>query len=98
MKKVSDMTMTTLRRNTSEKELTHTEIIQNYARAYKLVNNREPHIMHLTAEWYRVNGEIVHRLTLLGEITRLRHLAQKQKMINADKSVIQRLIAKLRSA
>jgi hypothetical protein len=49
------------------------------------------------AEWYQVNGETVHRLTLFGEISRLRSLAQQQRLAKTDRSIVQRLIAKLRA-
>lgn len=72
-------------------------VIENYRRAYQMVHRREPQITHLFDDWYQVNGETVHRLTLFGEITRLRELAQKHRLVNADRGVIQRLMAKLRS-
>jgi hypothetical protein len=72
-------------------------IIENYRRAYKQVHGKDPHITHVFAEWYQVNGETVHRVTLFGEITRLRGLAQRQRF-PADKSIVQRLIAKLRGS
>jgi hypothetical protein len=72
-------------------------ILENYRRAYKQVHGKEPHITHVFAEWYQVNGETVHRVTLFGEITRLRALVQQQRL-STDKSIVQRLIAKLRGA
>jgi hypothetical protein len=71
-------------------------IVENYRRAYKQVHGKEPHITHVFAEWYQVNGETVHRVTLFGEITRLRSLAQHQRLTSTDKSIVQRLISKLR--
>jgi len=70
-------------------------IVEHYRRAYKQVHGKDPHITHVFAEWYQVNGETVHRVTLFGEITRLRALAQQQRL-TADRSIVQRLIAKLR--
>ncbi len=74
------------------------EIIEHYQRAYKQVNGQEPQVIHMFAEWYQVNGEMVHRLTLFGEISRLRSLAQQQRLAKTDKSIVQRLIAKLRKS
>jgi uncharacterized protein YdaU (DUF1376 family) len=71
-------------------------IMDSYRRAFHLVHKREAHIAHMFDDWYQVNGETVHRLTLFREITRLRELAQKQRFGTADRSVIQRLINKLR--
>jgi hypothetical protein len=71
-------------------------IVENYRHAYKQVHGKDPHITHVFAEWYQVNGETVHRVTLFGEISRLRGLAQQQRLATTDKSIVQRLIAKLR--
>lgn len=79
----------------SDATLAPKHILENYRRAYKQVHGKEPHITHVFAEWYQVNGETVHRITLFGEITRLRALVQQQRL-STDKSIVQRLIAKLR--
>ncbi len=84
------------RNDYSDPTLTPQNIVDNFCRAYELVNGSKPQIFHISAEWYRVNGEIVHRLTLLNEITRLRGFAQQQRLAKTDKTVIQRLISKLR--
>ncbi len=81
----------------SDATLAPKHILENYRRAYKQVHGKEPHITHVFAEWYQVNGETVHRITLFGEITRLRALVQQQRL-SSDKSIVQRLIAKLRGA
>lgn len=88
--------MTALRNDDGSATLTPNAIIDNYRRAYKMVHNHEPHVNHISAEWYQVNGETVHRITLFAEITRLRGMAQQQRLANTDKSLVQRLIAKLR--
>ncbi len=72
-------------------------VVDAFCRAYRLVHKRDPLITHLFDDWYRVNGETVHRLTLFHEITRLRDLAQNHRLMSADKSVVQRLIARLRN-
>lgn len=78
--------------------LTPQEILEHYQRAYRQVHGQEAHVIHMFAEWYQINGEMVHRLTLFGEISRLRGLAQQQRLAKTDKSIVQRLIARLRGA
>lgn len=73
-------------------------VVENYRRAYTTINGREPFVRYMGNHWYNVNGETVHRTTLMEEIARLR--TQSQRSLNiakAEKSVIQRLIARLRS-
>lgn len=73
-------------------------VVENYRRAYATINGRDPFVRYMGNHWYQVNGETVHRSTLMEEIARLRTLSQRQNIkANTDKSVIQRLIAKLRS-
>jgi hypothetical protein len=74
--------------------LTPQVIADNFRRAFHKVNGREPQIRHLGGPWYYVNGETVHRVALMAEITRLRDLVRRPD--TADKSMIQRLIDKLR--
>ena len=64
---------------TTEATLTPALIVQHYQRAYQQVHKREAQVLHLTSEWYQVNGEMVHRLVLMREISRLRELAQAQR-------------------
>ena len=71
--------------------------MDNYRRVYQKVHRREPRVVHLFDDWYQVNGETVHRLTLFREITRLSDLAQRQRVNMADKSIVQRLINRLRT-
>jgi hypothetical protein len=81
--------------------LTPKSIVDAFQRAYHQIYGREAQVVHMFAEWYQVNGETVHRVTLFGEISRLRGLAQhqqQQRQSSTDKSVIQRLIARLRGA
>ena len=73
-------------------------VVENYRRAYSTINGRDPFVRYMGNHWYQVNGETVHRSTLMEEIARLRHLSQRQNIkASTDKSVIQRLIAKLRN-
>ncbi len=80
----------------NESTLTPQIIAHSYERAFREVHGRDPQIRHVGGQWYYINGETVHRFALLNEITRLRDLAQQQRRTQADRSVIQRLIAKLR--
>ncbi len=76
--------------------LTPERIVQQFQQAYRQLHKREAHVIHLTAEWYQVNGEMVHRLVLLREIERLRDFTQRQRKATADRGTIQKLIARLR--
>lgn len=83
---------------TDDTTLSPQSIIEGYCRAYQQVYGRQPQIMHVFAEWYQVNGEMVHRVAIFGEITRLLDLYKRQRAQKTDKSMIQRLIAKLRAS
>ncbi len=72
-------------------------VVENYRRAYSVVNGRDPFVRYMGNHWYHVNGETVHRSTLIDEIARLRTLSQRQLIGKADASIIKRLIARLRS-
>ncbi len=72
-------------------------VVENYRHAYKSVNGREPSVRYAGNYWYFVNNEAVHHNVLVQEIARLREMAQKQTLLKADKSVIHRLISRLRN-
>ncbi len=78
--------------------LTPRVLIDGYERAYKRVYGRAPNIQHVGGQWYYVNGETVHRLALMTEISRLREQAQQRppRYQPEDRSVVQRLIDRLR--
>ncbi|MBZ0291667.1 MAG: hypothetical protein K8L99_03785 [Anaerolineae bacterium] len=76
--------------------LTPQLIIHNYIRAYYEVHGREPHVRHIGGQWYYLNGETVHRMAIFNEITHLRETAHYQRKVQTNKSIIQRLIVKLR--
>jgi hypothetical protein len=71
-------------------------MVDSYLRAYKQVHGRTLIVRHQFGEWYYINGETVHRLTLLQEITRLRGIAHKRRLQETDRPLVQRLIARLR--
>lgn len=72
-------------------------VVDSYRRAYESVHGRQPAVRYMGNHWYSVNGETVHRITLMEEINRLGVLTQKQRTMRTDKNVIQRLIGRLRS-
>lgn len=77
--------------------LTPQIIVDSYERVYREVHERDPHIRHIGGQWYYLNGETVHRLALFNEITHLHQVAHQRRQEQlASKSVIQRLILKLR--
>jgi len=72
-------------------------VVENYRRAYSTVNGRDPFVRYMGNHWYYVNGETVHRLTLLEEVERLRAMPPKQPFRRTDRSIVQRLIDRLRA-
>ncbi len=71
-------------------------IVEGYRQAYARIHEREPICRYIGNHWYNVNGETVHRTTLMEEIMRLRSIAPRGRFVGADKSVVQRLISRLR--
>ena len=81
--------------------LTPKHIVDAFQRAYRQVYGREAQVVHMFAEWYTVNGETVHRMTLFTEIARLSEIARlqaAQRKPPPDRTMVQRLIARLRGA
>ncbi|MBI1281967.1 MAG: hypothetical protein GC179_27830 [Anaerolineaceae bacterium] len=85
--------------------LTPQYIVDSFQSAYRQVYGRDAQVVHMFAEWYTVNGETVHRMTLFSETSRLRELVRVQQSQQtqrpqprpaADRSMVQRLIARLR--
>lgn len=72
-------------------------VVENYRIAYVSAHGREPAVRYMGNHWYYVNGETVHRLTLLEEIGRLRSMPPKQPFRRTDRNVVQRLIDRLRA-
>jgi hypothetical protein len=72
-------------------------IIEDYRRAYRSANGHNPDIHYMGFHWFDVNGETVHRVTVIAEIARLRSLPPRRRSANpADRSIIQRLIDRLK--
>ncbi len=73
-------------------------VLENYRKAYFVLNGCEPVVRYMGNHWYSVSGETVHRSTLMEEIARLRTLAQAQtlRQPKSNKSVIQKLISRLK--
>ncbi len=72
-------------------------VVENYRIAYVGAHGREPAVRYMGNHWYYVNGETVHRVTLLAEIERLRALPPKQQFRRTDRNIVQRLIDRLRA-
>jgi hypothetical protein len=81
----------------TEQTLTPLDIAEGYQQIYHAIHGRTPHVLHMGGYWYKVNGEIVHRTTLIQEITRLRELRRQQYKQKLDGNVLSRLIRKLRA-
>lgn len=80
-----------------DETLTPEMIVNSYERAYLKVYGRAARIRHIGGQWYYINGETVHRVTLLSEIVRLTDLARQQSVYaKPTRSMVQRLIARLR--
>ncbi|NDJ61762.1 MAG: hypothetical protein GYB67_11595 [Chloroflexi bacterium] len=73
-------------------------ILQEYNRCCRAVYGAENQVHYMGYGWYQVNNEVVHRMVILGEIQRLTELiAQaRQPVTSAPKSVVKRLIDKLK--
>ncbi|GEM_PF-529229 len=84
-------------------------VVEHYRKVYHTLYRREPLVRYMGNHWFYVDGETVHRKTLLDEIARLRALtqqAQTQQRVSQlrydsatkkDKGVIKRLIDRLRN-
>lgn len=91
---------------TTEQTLTPHLILEGYSDLYQKIYSHAPQVDYMGNSWYRINGELVHRSVLLSEMDRLRDIRevvfQPAKPIpysaETKKTVIQRLIAKLRGA
>lgn len=74
-------------------------VVDSFREAYGRVHGREPSVRYMGNHWYSVNGETVHRATLMQEIMRLREYAAPRPVAappRADKGMINRLISRLR--
>jgi hypothetical protein len=72
-------------------------VVENFRRAYAVVNGRDPCVRYMGNHWYHVNGETVHRSIVMEEIARLRTIKQRETIAKAEPGLIQRLIARLRA-
>ncbi len=72
-------------------------LLQDYWRAYRLAFGKQPTVRYVGNQWYLLNGELVHRSDIELETTRLNSLARQRHLHNADKGMIQRMIARLRN-
>lgn len=72
-------------------------VIESYRRIYEQVNGATPTCTYVGNHWYNINGETVHRSVLMGEIARLRDLTTARQRPPANRSILQRLIDRLRN-
>jgi len=72
-------------------------LVEHFRKVYEKAHQREPMVRYMGNHWYYVNGETVHRTTLVEEIQRLQHLVQRQNIVKTDQNLLKRLIAKLKS-
>ena len=72
-------------------------LVEHFRKVYAKAHQREPMVRYMGNHWYYVNGETVHRLTLLEEVERLRAMPPKQPFRRTDRSIVQRLIDRLRA-
>lgn len=72
-------------------------LVEHFRKVYEKAHQREPMVRYMGNHWYYVNGETVHRTTLIEEIQRLQHLIQRQNIVKTDQNLLKRLIAKLKS-
>lgn len=71
--------------------LTPRHIVDAFQRAYMQVYGREAQVVHMFAEWYTVNGETVHRMTLFSETVRLHDFAKQQQQRQQEQFIQQLL-------
>jgi hypothetical protein len=76
--------------------LTPQMIVDHYERAYRRVHGAEPRARHIGGQWYYVSGETIHRLALMAETARLNDLARQRSFATPTRSIINRLISRLR--
>ena len=69
--------------------LTPKHIVDAFRHAYRDVYGRDAQVVHMFAEWYTVNGETVHRMTLFSEISRLRDLSRQQQAMQQEQFIQQ---------
>lgn len=81
----------------NDKTLTPQDIAEGYMRSYYQLHGRQPKVQHMGGYWYRINGEVVHRSTLVHEIINLRQLIKEQKKSGLPKGIIQRLITRIKA-
>jgi hypothetical protein len=71
-------------------------VVEQFTRAYDSAYNCKPSIRYMGNHWYSVNGETVHRVTIMQEIAHLRDLSSRRQLINTEKSLIHRIIDRLK--
>lgn len=82
----------------NEVTLSPFDIAEAYRESFKTLYGKDVDVQYIYNKWYTVNGETVHRITLMQEITRLQGLIRlrNQSMPRRDKNMVNRLISRLR--
>lgn len=70
--------------------------VENYRDAFQRVYEQEPRIYYMGNQWYQVNGKPLHHTVLVVEIDRLNDLANMRHAQAHKRSMISRIIKRLR--
>ncbi|MBZ0276645.1 MAG: hypothetical protein K8I60_10890 [Anaerolineae bacterium] len=60
-------------------------LIESYRRAHEMVHHTPAHVTCISHDWYQINGEIVHRGTILAQTAQLSALAQQEHLHTHEK-------------
>ena len=72
------------------------EFVAEYSEAFWRVYNQEARIYYMGNQWYQVNGKPLHHTVLVQEIARLNDLANMRHAEAKKKSMVGKLIKRLR--
>jgi len=72
------------------------DFVTEYTNAFWRVYTQEPRIYYMGNQWYQVNGNPLHHSILVQEIARLNDLANMRHAEAHKKSMVGRLIKRLR--
>jgi hypothetical protein len=76
--------------------LSPTLILEDFKERYYQVYGRRATVDYLGRDWYRVNNESIHRVTLLNESERLRDLLRAKSAPKPPAPLLVRFIDRLR--
>lgn len=72
------------------------DIAQEYVHLYKMVHGQTPTIRCVSKQWFYIDGQTVHYRVVTDEIRDLRQHARHLHKQRTDKSLVKRLINRLR--